>query len=61
MDDLAYRFKISKFQVSRLFHSWMDTMFCNLQQLVTLPDMETLCENMPVVFRKHFSDVRFII
>ena len=26
MDDLAYRFKISNSQLSRLFHSWMDTM-----------------------------------
>ena len=61
MDGLAYRFKISKSQVSHLFHSWMDTMYCNLQPLVTWPDMGTLCENMPAVFRKHFSDVRFII
>ena len=34
---------------------------CNLQPLVTWPDAGTLRENMPVVFRKHFSDVRCII
>ena len=57
IDDLAYRFKISKSQVSRFFHSWMDTIYI-LQPLVTWPDAGTLQDIMPVVFRKHFSDVR---
>ncbi len=61
MDDLAYRLQISKSRVSRLFHSWMDTMYCNLQPLVTWPDTATLRENMPAAFRKHFSNVKCII
>ena len=43
MDDLAYRFKISKSRVSHLFHSWMDTMYCNLQHLL-LGQMREFCE-----------------
>ncbi len=42
MNDLAYRLQISKSRVSHLFHSWMDTMYCNLQPLVTWPDTATL-------------------
>lgn len=61
MEDLATRLQISQPNVSRMFHSWIDTMYHNLQPLVTWPDTETLRQNMPDAFRKHFSRVKCIV
>ena len=62
MDDLASRFQLdSRSTVSRIFHSWLDTMYQNLQPLVTWPDMDTLRNNMPEAFQKNFKNVKCII
>ena len=62
MDDLASRFQLdSRSTVSRIFHSWLDTMYQNLQPLVTWPDTDTLRNNMPEAFQKNFKNVKCII
>ena len=62
MDDLASRFQLdSRSTVSRVFHSLLDTMYQNLQPLVTWPDMDTLKNNMPEAFQKNFENVKCII
>ena len=62
MEDLASRLCVdSKSTVSRMFHSWIDTMYQHLQPLVAWPDTETLRNNMPEAFRKHFERVKCII
>lgn len=61
MEDVATRLQISQPNISCMFHSWIDTMYHNLQPLVTWPDTETLQQNMPDAFRKHFSRVKCIV
>ena len=62
MIDLGTRLqKGSKSTVSRLVHSWIETMYRNLQPLVSWPDTETLQKNLPNSFKKHFSNVKCII
>ena len=62
MVDLGTRLqKESKSTVSRMFHSWIETMYHNLRPLVAWPDTETLRRNLPNAFKKHFSDVKCII
>ena len=62
MVDLGTRLqKDSKSTVSRMFHSWIDTMYHNLRPLVSWPDAETLKKNLPNAFKKHFSNVKCII
>ena len=57
MIDLGTRLqKGSKSTVSRLVHSWIETMYRNLQPLVSWPDTETLKKNLPNSFkRNHIS------
>ena len=61
VEDLAPQLQISQPNVSCMFHSWIETMYHNLQPLVTWPDTETLQQNMPDAFRKHFSRVKCIV
>jgi len=62
MIDLRTRLqKDSKSTVSRMFHSWIETMHHNLRPLVTWPDTETLRRNLPNAFKKHFSGVKCIV
>ena len=62
MIDLGTRLQIdSKSTVSRMFHSWIDTMYHNLRPLISWPDAETLRKNLPNAFKKHFSNVKCII
>ena len=62
MEDLASRLCVdSKSTVSRMFHSWIDTMSQHLQPLVAWPDTETLRNNMPEAFQKHFERVKCTI
>ena len=45
VEDLATQLQISQPNVSCMFHSWIETMYHNLQPLVTWPDTETLRQN----------------
>ena len=57
--DLAYRMNVSESPVGRIFCRWIDVMSSELNALG--PDKELLALNMPMVFRKHYSNLRCII
>ena len=59
--DLAYRANIDEPSVSKIFHKWIDLMYCELKQLIVWPDPVTLRENLPVSFKEKFSSVVCII
>lgn len=59
--DLSHRLGYSTSYASYIFHGWLDLMYVHLQQLVLWPDLETLQNNMPSVFRKNFKRTRCII
>ena len=59
--DLAYRLGVGESQFSAIFHNWLTVMYHNLKQLIVWPDSETLRENLPVAFRKHFINAKCII
>ena len=58
---LADRLDCSKAQFSGFFHMWLDAMYHNLKQLIVWPEAQTLQENLPTSFKKHYSKVRCII
>ena len=55
LNDLAYRFKISKSTTSSIFLKWMDILYIKLQPLIIWPDRESLQKTMPMSFRRHFK------
>ena len=59
--DLAYRANIDEQSVSKIFHKWIDLMYCELKQLIVWPDPVTLRENLPASFKEKFSSVVCII
>ena len=59
--DLAYRLDVSESHFSYIFHQWLDIMYHNLKQLIIWPDTETLRNNLPVAFRKHYINAKCII
>ncbi|XP_046342933.2 uncharacterized protein LOC124123796 [Haliotis rufescens] len=60
MQDLAYRFGISKSSATRIFHAWLDVLYIHLGRLVMWPD--TIEMHLPKCFRnKIFRRVRCII
>ena len=59
--DISYRMSVSEALVSKIFHKWIDLMYRELRQLITWPDRETLRENLPFCFRRHYINVVSII
>ena len=55
VQDLAYRFGISKATVSRTFLAVLHVMFVRLQRYIYWPEREELRLTMPMEFRKHFG------
>ena len=59
--DLSYRMHLSEAAVSTIFHNWIDLMYCEMKQLITWPDHETLRKNLPKIFQGRFSRTICII
>ena len=55
IQDLAYRFNVSKSTVSRTFKTVIAIMYDRMHPLVMWPDRESLRYTMPMVFRRHFG------
>ena len=60
-EDLGYRFGVSNSTVSRIFHKWLECMYCRLKTCIRWPDKETVRKTLPIAFQKHHSRVRCII
>ena len=55
LNDLGYRFNVSKTTASTVFLKWLDIMFVRLKPLIKWPEHEQLWETTPLCFRKHFK------
>lgn len=55
MQDLAYRFDISRRTVNRIFNAWMIIMDGRLSPLIYWPDRESLHSTMPQCFQYSFG------
>ncbi|XP_032798722.2 uncharacterized protein LOC116935538 isoform X2 [Daphnia magna] len=55
--DLAFRFDISEWTVSRYFHSWVDCIYYKLKTHVLIwPLLSQLQVAMPMCFRRHYPN-----
>ena len=61
LDDIAYRFDVSKATVSRHFHTVLDILYVKTKPLIKWPDREVLRLTMPTSFRKFFKKCAIII
>ena len=61
LNDLAYRFDVSKSTASTVFLKWIDIMFIRVRLLIRWPDREQLWETTLLCFRKHFKTKVVII
>ena len=61
LNDIAYRFSISKTTASSVFLRWLDIMFVKLAPLIKWPERDPLWETTPLSFRKHFKTKVVII
>ena len=55
IQDLAYRFDVSKSTVSFTFLKWIDLMYCRMKFLIVWAEWEQLIATMPMSFRKYFK------
>ena len=55
VQDLAYRFHISKSTVSRTFLQWIDILYTRMKPLIIWPERDALRKTMPLEFRKYFG------
>ena len=55
LQDLAYRFNISKSTASRVYNSVINVMYHRMQQFIYWPEREYLQMSMPMEFRKTFG------
>ena len=53
--DLAYRFGVSRFVVSRVFNSWIEVMDIRLSPLIVWPERKDLQKTMPKCFIDAFG------
>lgn len=60
MEDLAYRFGISK-STATIFHEWISVMFVRLKFLIHWPSKDVAKANMPQVFYDLYPNARCII
>ncbi|XP_031572978.1 uncharacterized protein LOC116306983 [Actinia tenebrosa] len=55
MQDLTYRFEVTRRTVNRIFHAWMIIMDERLSPLIHWPDREALQSTMPQCFQYSFA------
>ena len=55
LQDLAYRFGISRRTVNRIISTWMEVMDARLSPLISWPDRESLWATMPQCFQYSFG------
>ena len=61
IEDLAFRFGVSKGQVSKHFHNGLDIIYVKTKPLIKWPDRDVLRLTMPTSFRKFFKKCAVII
>ena len=61
LEDLGYRFNLSKGSISRMFHTWIDVMYARLKFLIVWPTRDVVSHNMPQVFKDLYPTCRCII
>ena len=61
LKDLAYRFGMIQFSVSRTLHKWLPILATRLSFLVTWPRREELRKTLPACFRESFPKCSVII
>ena len=60
-DDIAFRFGVTKGQVSKHFHNVLDIMYVKTKPLIKWPERDVLHLTMPTSFRKFFKKCSVII
>ncbi len=60
-DDLAFRFGISKSEVSNIIITWITCIYHELSAIDWWPSKETIVGTMPRVFKEHYSNTRCIV
>ena len=61
LEDLGYRFNLSKGSISRMFHTWIDVTYARLKFLIVWPTRDVVRHNMPQVFKGLYPTCRCII
>ena len=56
LQDLAYRFKISKSTAHRIFDKWIHVLCIRLNFLIVWPDRDNLIEAMPTCFKQNYGN-----
>ena len=59
--DLAYRFGIHISKVSKVFHLWIDVMFCVMTNLISWPDRGLIRKHLPECFKGKYKNTTCII
>ena len=61
LEDLGYRFNLSKGSISRMFHTWIDVMYTRLKFLIVWPTRNVVRHNMPQVLKDLYPTCHCII
>lgn len=61
LEDLGYRFHVSKSTISRIFQAWIDVMYARLKFLIVWPSRDVVRHNMPQVFKDLYPNCCCII
>ena len=61
IQDLAFRFKVHKSTISRIFVEVISTIYYCLRPLIQWPDRDALLKTLPMDFRKHCPRCAVII
>ena len=59
--DLAFRFKISTPQVTRVFHTWVKLMALEFKGVFMWAELDAIQRNLPDIFKKFYAKCRVII
>ena len=59
--DLAYRFDVGDYIISKIFRNWVKPLAASLQNLMVWPDRGIIRQNMPASFKKKYKDCVCII
>ena len=61
VEDLSYRFGITLSTISNIFQRWVNIMFSSLRCLIMWQSQETVCSNMPQIFRDLYPRTRYLL
>ena len=61
VQDIAYRFGISQSTVSRIFSTWINSLYLQLKQIPIWPPKAIILSGMPKVFKEKYPSTRVII